>query len=478
MKQSTFIGREAELDEFRLLLRKKTASLAVVQGRRRIGKSRLIEEFAKSMRFLSFTALPPEPETTAQSQRDEFARQLSEMTDLPELAVDDWGKLFSLLATATAKGRVIILLDEISWMGSEDAQFLGKLKIAWDKYFKQNPHLILILCGSVSSWIEENILSSTGFLGRTSLVMHLEELSLGECDALLTKLGVKYSAYERLKILSVTGGVPRYLEEIRPNLSVEENIKHLFFNKNGVLFKEFTYIFHDLFSKQSTTYRKIVETLVNGGLDLVSLYEKLGVKKSGYLTKYLEVLELAGFVKRDYTWDPKTGIESKLSRFRLVDNYLRFYLKYVRPNIGKIERKHFNDRAISSLAGYESIMGLQFENLILNNRHLILRKLHLAHQDVVIDNPFFQRKTSRHPGCQVDYLIQTRWNSLFICEIKFAKKNIKKTIIKQVQDKIDALNIPKGYSCLPVLIHVNGVDESVIDAGFFTEIIDATDFFS
>jgi len=176
-----FIGRELEIIDLRRYLKKNTASLIVVRGRRRIGKSRLVEEFAKDIKFLSFTGLPPTKETSLQSQLNEFSRQFSEETKMPFARFEDWGAAFTYLASVTQKGRVIILLDEISWMGSKDPDFLGKLKTAWDRQFKQNNKLILILCGSASSWIEKNILSSTGFVGRVSYKLSLEELPLRDC---------------------------------------------------------------------------------------------------------------------------------------------------------------------------------------------------------------------------------------------------------------------------------------------------------
>ncbi len=101
-------------------------------------------------------------------------------------------------------------------MSAKDPLFLGKLKNAWDLEFKQNAELILILCGSVSSWIEENILKSSGFMGRVSLTLFLQELSLFTANQMLHSIGFKGSDYDRFKILSITGGIPRYLEEIQP----------------------------------------------------------------------------------------------------------------------------------------------------------------------------------------------------------------------------------------------------------------------
>ncbi len=222
-----FIGRVKELEDLELLFKKNSASLVVVQGRRRIGKSRLIQEFGKNHRYYFFSGLPPDKRTTAQKQRNEFARQMGDFFGLQGLKSDDWATLFTLLAAQVQQNKTIILFDEISWMGSKDSSFLGKLKNAWDLYFKQNSQLIFVLCGSISPWIEKNILSSTGFLGRISLILYLQELSLQECTLFLSKQGRELEAYEQLKILCLTGGIPRYLEEIQKSMTAEENIKRL-----------------------------------------------------------------------------------------------------------------------------------------------------------------------------------------------------------------------------------------------------------
>src|SRR5438445_4691550 len=113
---SKFIGRKGDLELLENLIRKKSSSLAVVYGRRRVGKSRLIEEFAKKYRFVQLSGLPPTSKTTEQDQRNEFSRQLSRSLGLPDMQMDDWGDLFSMLARETKAGRVVIVLDEISWM--------------------------------------------------------------------------------------------------------------------------------------------------------------------------------------------------------------------------------------------------------------------------------------------------------------------------------------------------------------------------
>ena len=476
MKPIPFIGRKKELSKLNDLLSKKIASLVVVKGRRRIGKSRLIEEFAKNKKYYIFSGIPPVAGTTLQSQLDEFSRQLSEQTGLPEVTVNDWSKLFHLLADKTRYERTIILLDEISWMGSMDPNFLGKLKNAWDLSFKKNPELILILCGSVSYWIEKNIISSTGFLGRISLKITLEELHLSECNELLNHIGFTRSTYEKFELLSVTGGIPHYMELINPKYSAMENIKQLCFEKDGILTDEFRFIFHDLFGRRGDIYQDIVECLSQGPADYADLACSLKYTSSGALSQYLQELIISGFISRDYTWSLKTGKESsRLSKFRLSDNYVRFYLKYINPELNQIKKGQFSSISLMSKANYNTIMGLQFENLVLNNRLSVIHALGLKSEEVLSDNPFFQNKTTKQKGCQIDYLIQTRHNTLFACEIKFHKKAIDTSVITSIKEKISRLVIPRGFSCLPVLLHSNGVSDEVIEADYFFKVIDFGD---
>ncbi len=468
-----FLDRERELTLLKGQLEKKTARLIVIRGRRRIGKSRLVEEFSKAsgIRTLTFSGLLPVKKTTAQSQRQEFVRQMK-VLGIPGVSPDDWGNIFWQLAQHTSSGKVMIFLDEISWMGTKDFDFLGKLKNGWDLHFSKNSELVMILCGSISSWIEEKILNNPAFLGRISLKIKLDELHLNTCNKFWGPNSDRISSYDKLKILSVTGGIPRYLEEIQPNIPAEENIRQLCFQKEGFLFDEFDQIFSDLFKGRKLTYEKIVQTIVSGNCGLNDIYAKLGVKKSGKVSQYLNNLILSGFVSRDFTWNIKKGQDSKLSHYRLIDNYLRFYLKWIVPNKAKIERDEFTERTLSTLKGWDTIMALQFENLVLHNRKAVQRLLALQPSEIVVNNPYFQRKTALQRGCQIDYMIQTRHDFLYVCEIKFSRKPIGIRIVEEVGKKMKRLKVPKHFSKLPVLIHVCGVEDEVLESEYFSHIID------
>jgi len=470
-----FIGRASELQSLKLLEKKLMASFVVIRGRRRIGKSRLVNQFAlessAQRKLITFTGLAPEPGITARHQREMFADRLLEYFGLRGLSVDNWADLFFHLGRETQQGKYIIFLDEISWMAHEDPTFLAKLKTAWDESLSLNPNLILIICGSVSVWIERNILSSTAFVGRVSLEILLEELSLAESNQMLTALKFSGSAYERFQILAMTGGIPWYLQQVVSGDTAFSFISRSCFTKGGFLVKEFEKIFHDLFNKRSLIYRRVIESLIDQPLEYQALCEKLEYRTSGRLSEYLNNLVLSGFIRRDYTWQVGKGESTKLSRYRLSDNYIRFYLKCMAKNKNKIEAGKMAVTSMSAFPAWETLMGFQFENLILNNRKLLLELLNLPAEDILLDNIFFQRETQAQLACQIDYLIETKYKTLYVCEVKFSRDPVGVGVIAEVEEKIRRLAKPKNTVCIPVLIYVNGVSDSLIERDYFRFLI-------
>ncbi|MBS0419674.1 MAG: AAA family ATPase [Proteobacteria bacterium] len=466
-----FIGRQRELAHLLETTRKSSASFVVVRGRRRVGKSRLIEEFSRHFdHYCVFTGLAPDKNTTAADQLKEFSRQIARQFKIARALYEDWSDAFWAVAERVQSGQVLLFFDEISWMGSKDPTFLAKIKDVWDRRLKHNDRLVFVVCGSASSWIEENLLSSTAFVGRISYTLTLEPLPLVDCDRFWPDI---ISAYEKFKVLSVTGGVPKYLEEIDPRQPAEDNIKRLCFTRGGSLVEEFDLIFSDLFLRDSDDYRLILEALCAGAKEVGEIADFLQRGTAGRIPEYLRELELAGFVARDFTWNLRTGEDGKLSRFRLRDNYLRFYLKYIQKNRHKIERDSFALKSLGSLPEWSAMMGLQFENLVLNSRGQLHELLRIDPQDIINENPFYQRKTRRHAGCQIDYLVQTRFGSLYVCEIRFSKDPVGSTVLTEMKTKLAALGRPRGISYRPVLIHVNGVTTDVMDSNYFAAIVDA-----
>ena len=459
---------------------KESASLLVLRGRRRIGKSRLIQEFSKSFKnYFEIQGLGPKEGISRQDQLENFATKLSLRFNSRKKKFEDWTEALSDLATLTRKGEWLILLDEISWMAKADELFPEKFKAVWDSQLKINQKLILVLCGSVSSWIEDNIVRNTVFEGRISLDLTLDELTLPEINQFWEKQNYNFGSLEKMMILSVSGGVPKYLEEILATESAEANVMRLCFKPSGFLFYEYEKIFGEIFQRKSETMEKIVRACLTKKRTPIELSKTLKTNVNSDFTNNLRILELAGFVSRDrfFQFD---GSLSKHSHIRVKDNYLRFYLKYIEPLKNRIEKGGKVVSRWGDLPAFESILGLQFENLILANRRLLYPFLNLEDRDVVSAAPYLQKKTTKNlGGCQIDLLIHTTLDLFFLCEMK-CRKSIDSSVIKEVQRKMDLLSLPKRSSIKPVLVYEGELYPPHIEKlkSFFYRIIHLSDLYN
>lgn len=449
-----FIGREEDLSQLSGLWDKRVASLVTCRGRRRIGKSTLIEEFAKrtARHFIVIEGLAPRKGMSDRKQRSNFCDRLAEQTGLEARDAASWPLAFAMLDDAIPKkGRVVVLLDEISWMGGYDKDFPAYLKTAWDKKLKNHANLVLVLCGSVSAWIADNILNSTGFVGRNSLDVEVRELPLREAIQVIGPAAGRMSSTEKLDILSVVGGVPRYLEEVRPSLTVDENIRRMCFFRQGLLFREFDETFGDVFGANVGKRRIVLETLVHGAMTMSEIAEKSGEAINGHLTRTLQELEYAGFVARESNLNAATGKPARIDRYRICDNYVRFYLHFIEPNRTAIENGLFRFASMEQLKGWDSQLGCQFENLVVNHVGDLFGHLGVDRSLVLSAAPYVQRGTKRGEGCQIDLLVQTR-RTVFVVEIK-RRREIGVEVMDEVAEKVKRLKVASGVSIRTALVY-------------------------
>jgi len=466
-----FFGRKDELSRLEALLDKNTASLVAVKGRRRIGKSALIQEFASRFEtFCQVQGIAPRESISDLDQRKNFSEQLKVAFGAPAVELENWHDAFAQLAALTRSGRVLILLDEISWMASRDPDFAGKLKIAWDTLFKKNDELVLVLCGSVSSWIDKNILRDADFVGRISLEIDLQELPLHHCNEFWRSKKDRIASMEKLRLLSVTGGVPGYLEEANISKSAEDNIHRLCFDPGALLVEEFDKIFNSIFARRAESYHRIVRALADGRRSASDLASTLGRHLNSDLSEHLLDLRHSGFVARDYTWN-FGGKKTRISQYRLKDNYLRFYLKYIEPIRDKIEAGLFRFGGLDSLGNFAGVVGLQFENLVLNNLPSVLDRLGIDLSAIVSASPYIQNATRRNKGgCQIDLLIHARFDTLYVCELKF-RRHIDAGVIDEVRQKIERLKRPRNFSVRPILIYEGQIADSLRSSMFFDKLL-------
>ena len=449
-----FIGREDDLTQLAGLWDKRVASLVTCRGRRRVGKSTLIEEFAKrtAENFIVIEGLAPRKGMSDERQRKNFCQRLAEQTGEELRDASSWPMAFALLDEAIPeKGRTVVLLDEISWMGGYDKDFSGYLKTAWDKKLKNHPRLVLVLCGSVSAWIADNILNSTGFVGRNSLDVEVRELPLREAIQVIGPGTDRMSSTEKLDILSVVGGVPRYLEEIRPALTIDENIRRMCFLKQGLLFREFDETFSAVFGTSAGRRRAVIETLAHGAMTASDIAEKLGGDVNGHLTRTLQELEYAGFVARESNLNAATGKPARIDRYRICDNYVRFYLHFIEPNKAAISNGLFRFASMEQLKGWNSQLGYQFENLIVNHVGDLFGHLGIERSLVLSAAPYVQRGTKRGEGCQIDLLVQTL-RTVFVVEIK-RRREIGAEVMDEVAEKVRRLKVARGTSIRTALVY-------------------------
>ena len=473
-----FVGREEELAALTGLWGRNSGALVTCRGRRRIGKSTLIEEFAARTadHFLAIEGLAPRKGLDDAAQRRRFCEKVAEFSGQSAVEAANWPQAFSALDEVVPEhGRVVILLGEISWLGGYNDDFPGYFKEAWDRKLRKHANLVFVLCGSVSSWIAENILDSTGFVGRMTMDLDVKELPPCECVKLWGPSASRLSVREKIDLLSLTGGVPKYVDEIRPELTADENIRRLCFVPRGSLFREFDDMFSSVFGQRVKSRGTVLRQLMSGPKSAAELAELEGCEASGNHTKVLRDLQLAGFIAKEGGLNPRTGKPLREMRYRIKDNYVRFYLHYIEPRREAIEDGLFEFASLEQLEGWNIRLGYQFENLVLNHVRDLFPRLGLGQSLVLSAAPYVQNGTKTQKGCQIDLLIQTE-RTLFVVEIKRQTK-IDGSIISEVEAKLKAFKHSRRMSVRTALVYDGDLVASVPASRFFDFLIPAKELF-
>ena len=465
-----FAGRKKEIKQLLGTFSRTKGTLNVIRGRRRIGKTRLIKElpnFGRNISLRYLTSSPPSPKISDSAEREQYAEQVKAQFNLSYMPPHTtWRELFAFISDQCSTRRTILALDEINWLATKSPAFMSLFFELWENQFTHKKEFMIILSGSLSSWIEENILMNKGFVGRVSEAITLKELALSELTDFFGSRIKRTPAIDLMKMLSAVGAVPRYLEELDLTKTAEANLNRLAFNDSGFLHDEFEKLFYDLFSKENRFYRNILETIsqTKHGLTTQELAEKMKLTYSGRYIRAINVLEETGFIRRQHTWDIGRQQAGKRYSLKISDNYTAFYFRAIAKTKTKGRLQPAAPKHLASLPG------LQFENLVHNNLPFILNQLQLNRQDVTFAAPYLQTTTTRRQGCQIDLLIQAK-NRVYVCECKLYSGEIPSTIISEVKNKMAKLPKSRGISFHPVLIHGHLVAESVIEADYFDEII-------
>lgn len=471
-----FLGRMREKELLSSCLNRTAgSSLSVVYGRRRIGKTRLVEESFKEATLLKFEGLEGQPTAEQQSQ---FLRRLAEVAGAREyelVRTSKWTDILILLSRYVAaheKGKpVVVLLDEFQWMAAGRTRLVSSLKYVWDNYFTTSKRVHLILCGSVGSFLVKKVLRSTALYGRIHLEINLGPLKLPEIGAIFRPTR---SLRDVVELYMALGGVPQYLEMVDPAQSPRANIERLCFTPHGYLVNEFERIFTSHFGSNQH-FRSILTILARESFaSRDQLQEACSLTSGGRVSDYLDDLELAGFVER---YSPADKPDSpRIVRYRIVDPFLLFYFRFIRPSLRRIKQAHVS--SFSTFVPdkrYAVWRGLAFESLCRQHSQLIADKLGFG--AVQYDSGSWFSRNQKDGGSQIDLLFIRADRVMTLCEIKFQDASIGTAVIADIEKKVAALPNPKGLTLERVLITASPPTADLIREGHFNRILQLEDLF-
>jgi AAA+ ATPase superfamily predicted ATPase len=467
-----FVGRKNELKLLNDAYRSEKDELVVLYGRRRIGKSSLVKCFAEKKKpYYEFEALEGE---TTQGQINHFLQQLKKQIDDPILdsvRFANWEQVFTYLTEKIIKRKTkvkkILFLDELPWMAAGRIRLVSLLKYYWDNHWK-GKHVMLILCGSVASFMVKKVLHSNALYGRTTIEILLKGFSPEEAANLL---GKKRSREETLNYQLVFGGVPKYLEQINPNQSFNQNMNTLCFSPHGIMLKEVERIFYSQF-REPRTYLKIINVLKSGIFSLSEISSKTKIPSGGGLKQYLINLERAEMIRSFVPFD-RSG-NSKFKKYTLADEFLVFFFKYIEPNLRVIKESN-SRRLFETLTqnSFDTWLGFAFERFCLKHAGRLAFVMDFA-DDLLLASPYFKKNDARF---QIDLLFKRADRVITVCEIKHQNKKIGTHIIPEMQRKCALLKVPRGYALEKALISLYGPDNSLKDTGYFHHFVALDDIF-
>ena len=411
------IARKKECETLQESLDSRTSQLIIVYGRRRVGKTFLINQFFDNNFSFKVTGIFNKPKKT---QLEAFTKALNFYFKLNLKVQTSWFNAFDILKRALAEQKKsskksVIFFDELPWLDTQKSDFLPAFEWFWNDWGCTQNNLMCIVCGSATSWMVDNIDHNKGGLfNRQNSRIYLEPFNLNETREFLLTKNIDWSPYDIAECYMVMSGIPFYLNLLKPKFSVSQNIDNIFFKKKGELWDEFEHLYHTLFSN-SEAYIKVVELLSTKriGYSRQEISEKTKLAANGKLSRILDNLVYSGFV-RSY---PFYGNKKKQTLFQLCDYYTLFYFKFLRDNAGRDENFWSNSYDNASTNAWR---GFTFEQMCKDHIRQIKQKLGISG---VLSNEsaWFVKADEENDGVQIDMLIERRDHVVNVCEMKFSQ---------------------------------------------------------
>lgn len=409
------IGRKKEQERLLNAYKSDESEFVAVYGRRRIGKTYLVRETFNHKFTFTHTGLSKK---NTRMQLQEFYSSLKHQGLPKSSAPTNWLEAFDLLETFLASSkdrRKVVFIDEMPWMDAPRSGFVMALEHFWNSWASARKDILLIVCGSASSWIINKILKNHGGLhNRVSVRVHLQPFTLYECELYAKSRKLGMSRAQIVEGYMVMGGVPFYWSKLLQGRSLAQNIDSLFFASDGVFKHEFDDLYASLFNKPEK-YLKIIDALGTKkiGLTRDNIVKISGLEDNGKLSQMLGDLAYCGFIRKYCN----VGKKVKNALYQLIDNYTLFYYQFVKNHSNADENYWLK---ILSKPLYSTWCGLAFERVCLLHTQQIKRALGIS--GILADiYSWYAPATSDTPGAQIDLLIDRADNVVDVCEIKYSR---------------------------------------------------------
>lgn len=367
-------------------------------------------------------------------QLKNFSHTLSLYTGKEEVLPEDWLDAFyrleKYLLTLENK-RKVVFLDELPWLDTPNSNFVAGLEHFWNGWASARKDIVLVVCGSSTSWIMDNLINNHGGLhNRITNQFIIQPFNLQETEEMLLSKGFRLSRYEIVECYMVMGGIPFYIDMLDASKSLSKNIDELFFDPVGAMHNEFENLYAALFRK-SDDYVRVVKAMSqhSKGITRNDIVASTGLKSGSALTTILKNLEYCGFI-RSYT---NFAYAKKETLFQLIDFYSRFYFRFIHGK-GFRDIKYWS--AIQPTPEFYAWAGISFELLSLQHIEQIKKALGIAG---VLANVYGWRSRKKNGDAQIDLIIDRNDQTTNLCEMKFCKGRfaINKKYAEELRNKID-----------------------------------------
>ena len=414
MKEN-LIGREVECEKLQACLDSKKSQLVIIYGRRRVGKTYLVNQFFNNSFAFKVTGVFDKPKEV---QLEVFTQSLNNYFGSTFETPDGWFKAFNILrnqlTTFPKDKKMIVFFDEMPWMDTQKSDFLSAFEWFWNDWGCAQNNIVFLVCGSATSWLVKNIdHNKGGMFNRQNCKLYLEPFNLNQTKKFLLSKNIDWSPYDIAMCYMIMGGIPYYLDLLSNEYTLNQNIDSMFFKRHGALWDEFEHLYNTLFSS-SETHIKIVEALSEKriGLSKKEISEKTNISQNGRLTEMLSNLVSSGFI-REYSF---YGSKKKQTLYQLSDYYTMFYFKFIKGKQGKDEHFWSNSTASPQVNSWS---GFTFEQLCKDHLRQIKHKLGISGV-LSYESSWFVQADEDHDGAQIDMLLDRRDHVINVCEIKFS----------------------------------------------------------